>query len=419
MLAKSIAMSALVVMTHGHIIMTNPVPFSKAKLSQAPLDDNGSNFPCKNGGGFDAYELQGASNVYAQGSKQTMKFKGTAVHGGGSCQVSVTTDLKPTKTSVWKVIKSFEGGCPAKDQVGNMPVAPSAEYPIPEGYDFTIPKELSAGNYTLAWTWFNRVGNREMYMNCAPLTVTGSAGSPDFMSGLPDMFVANINTCKLKEGSDLEFPNPGTDVEKHPLKVGSADQQKPIKPACPDVPGGGAPKAAPSGGSAPAPSTAMPAQPTASAPGAGSSIDTPGGFATSVGSQPAPTPAPTPAAPAGSSAGAGSQAPAPAAPSAGSQAPAPAAPSAGSQAPAPATPSAGPSPGGGGGHPPNTACTVDGQWNCIGGTSFQRCAAGMWSAVQPMAAGVCCQPGESSDFKMSAAPPAAKRALRRAARADA
>jgi len=31
-------------------------------------------------------------------------------------------------------------------------------------YSFTIPTSLPTGTATIAWTWFNKVGNREMYM---------------------------------------------------------------------------------------------------------------------------------------------------------------------------------------------------------------------------------------------------------------
>ncbi|KAJ2981922.1 hypothetical protein NQ176_g1722 [Zarea fungicola] len=211
MFVKAIAMSGLATIASAHILMTNPVPYGKSTLNNSPLAADGSDFPCKLRG--NTYAAEGASNVYAQGSKQQLAFQGSAVHGGGSCQVSVTTDLTPNKNSVWKVIKSIEGGCPAKNQAGNM--GDNAGAAVPFKYDFTIPSELAAGNYTIAWTWFNKVGNREMYMNCAPMAVTGNAGSASFLNGLPDMFVANIgNGCGTPDGTDAQFPNPGSDVDR-------------------------------------------------------------------------------------------------------------------------------------------------------------------------------------------------------------
>ena len=91
------------------------------------------------------------------GSKQQLSFNGSAVHGGGSCQVSLTTDNPATKNSKWMVIHSIEGGCPARGQAGNMP---GGENPTEQGgdkYDYTIPQGVAPGKYTLAWTWFNKV----------------------------------------------------------------------------------------------------------------------------------------------------------------------------------------------------------------------------------------------------------------------
>jgi hypothetical protein len=80
----------------------------------------------------------------------------------------------------------------------------------------TMPEDVPSGEYTFAWTWFNKVGNREMYMNCAPLTVGGGASGngKEFFSGLPDMFVANLpnTTCGTAENEDFKFPNPGKSV---------------------------------------------------------------------------------------------------------------------------------------------------------------------------------------------------------------
>ena len=211
MLTKSLTYAGLASVASAHIVMTNPPMFPLQGVdANAPLyGASGAPFPC---GTTSFTGVQ--STMWKAGSVENIKFKGTAVHGGGSCQISVTTDLNPTEKSVWKVIKSIHGGCPARNQPGNIDPA-NAELPLPEGYDVEVP-DLPTGSYTLAWTWFNKVGNREMYMNCAPIEITGGSGSVD-PSSLPDMMVANIpqSSCKTLETFDIEFPNPGENVVKY------------------------------------------------------------------------------------------------------------------------------------------------------------------------------------------------------------
>lgn len=85
-------------------------------------------------------------------------------------------------------------------------------YSLPLGHctDFTNP------HVTLR-TWFNQQGNREMYMNCAVVTISGGRRSVrDFVSpraaGTP-LFQANIgNGCSTAPGTDVIFPDPGDDV---------------------------------------------------------------------------------------------------------------------------------------------------------------------------------------------------------------
>ncbi|KFY13099.1 hypothetical protein V491_06515, partial [Pseudogymnoascus sp. VKM F-3775] len=199
----------------AHIMMSTPIPFGKSTLNNSPLLADGSDFPCKQRGGV--YDPEGASNSMALGSTQPLNFVGSAVHGGGSCQISITYDEKPTKDSVWKVIHSIEGGCPARGVDGNLGGGPDT--PVPDDYSFTIPDSLPTGSAVLAWTWFNKVGNREMYMNCAPIDITGGSSKSKrdtaAFDALPDMFTANIeNGCTTKESVDLQFPNPGESVEK-------------------------------------------------------------------------------------------------------------------------------------------------------------------------------------------------------------
>jgi hypothetical protein len=64
-------------------------------------------------------------------------------------------------------------------------------------------------------------------------------------------------------------------------------------------------------------------------------------------------------------------------------------------------------------HAAGTACTSDGAWNCIGGSSFQRCANGAWSAVQAVAPGTVCKAGEGATLAVEAATAAKKLRSRR------
>lgn len=194
---------------NAHMIMKSPVPYGKATLNSSPLDDTGDDFPCKQRTGV--YDISQMNNIPV-GVPQELTFTGSAVHGGGSCQVSVTLDQKPTKNSQWKVIHSIIGGCPS-NVTGNL--VANADGDGAAVFQFTMPKGMPNGQYTLGWTWFNKVGNREMYMNCAPITVTGGGNDNSVMEKLPDMFVANIpfETCNIPENFNYQFPNPGDSVE--------------------------------------------------------------------------------------------------------------------------------------------------------------------------------------------------------------
>ncbi|KAH7385751.1 hypothetical protein BKA66DRAFT_583454 [Pyrenochaeta sp. MPI-SDFR-AT-0127] len=216
--------------TNAHMIMANPVPYGSPNNS--PLDPSGSDFPCKSV----PYTINQMNN-WAVGSTQSLSFSGTAVHGGGSCQLSVTTDQQPTKNSKWKVIHSFEGGCPAVHD-GNFDAnGPSYSGALP----FVVPSELPNGEMSAAWTWFNKVGNREMYMNCAPIMVSGGSEDTAAFDALPDMAVANIGpgqpTCATKEGNDYNFEKSG--------KYKTAGGKGPFGPLCKDGPAAGGDSLAP------------------------------------------------------------------------------------------------------------------------------------------------------------------------------
>jgi len=208
---------------------TNPNAVNIDFNMVAPLLENGSNFPCK-GYLSDLGSPAGASTIsYAAGQQASFKLEGLeAAHNGGSCQVSLSFDGGKS----WKVIKSFIGNC-VRSAGGNV-------FDANQTYDFTIPADAKAGEALWAWSWFNQSGNREMYMNCAAVTITGSGTST--LNDRPDMFVANVaNGCSTAEGNDVEFPNPGADVERNPANNGA-----PTGPPVGNCPAGsGAPAPAP------------------------------------------------------------------------------------------------------------------------------------------------------------------------------
>lgn len=308
--------------TNAHIIMESPVPYGHPDSN--PLLADGSDYPCKQGP--DVYKVV-KQNVMPIGQPQTLSFIGQATHGGGSCQISITTDKQPTKNSVWKVIHSIEGGCPSKapGNLGGDPMGHGTDK-----FQFSIPQQVPTGDYTLAWTWFNKIGNREMYMNCAPITVTGGGSSShkrglnhhrhgaskrqhevsmieerdNALSSLPNMFVANIgNGCNTApSGTTLAIPqkNLGTSVDHH-----APDELVPPVGNC-----GGAPAAAAPAGAVRPISVPAPAAPASSQPAAPVSIPS------SAPQSPAPAPAPQapPASPMPNSPQAPAPAPAPAAP---------------------------------------------------------------------------------------------------------
>jgi hypothetical protein len=193
-----IAASAFVAAANAHITISNPVPYSadQVKIDKAAI--TADQFPCKSQYGFTVTQM----NAMKVGDTQKLEFDGSAVHGGGSCQLSYTTDTEPTKDSVFKVIKSIEGGCPGVDGV--------------KSFEYTLPDSIPNGKGTFAWSWMAKMsGAPEFYMNCAPIDVTGGASDASGLDALPDMFVANMasTTCTSPLNHAVKFPNPGENLE--------------------------------------------------------------------------------------------------------------------------------------------------------------------------------------------------------------
>ncbi|KAK2624160.1 hypothetical protein QTJ16_006110 [Diplocarpon rosae] len=205
--------------SRGHTLMQNPVPFPSQLKSNAPMNKDGSNWPCS---GETEYHPDGVMNVWERGSTQYLQAMGGASHGGGSCQISVTKDVKPTRDSTWKVIHSIHGGCPIRN-LTNGNYGFSATTRLPSIYNFTVPAWTPLGRVVMAWTWYGRWSEPEMFMNCAPVLVLGGATDKDLTQpeleaqydAAPFMFEANNgNGCWTgNHGSCVVFPEPGDSLE--------------------------------------------------------------------------------------------------------------------------------------------------------------------------------------------------------------
>uniref|UniRef100_A0A1Y1LT34 Chitin-binding type-4 domain-containing protein n=1 Tax=Photinus pyralis TaxID=7054 RepID=A0A1Y1LT34_PHOPY len=244
----------------GHMEMSYPPPlrsgFNKWTTDQdydmkSPMDSRGTNFPCR--GGLKVLDSpQGRPvDVWTAGMQYNFTITGGAWHRGGSCQASLSYDQGRTFT----VIESYEGSCPrSRDETS---------------YNFRLPADAPAGDCVFSWSWFNFEGNREMYQNCAVVTIKADPrrkkrATAMAMSQRPSMFVANVgNGCSTTEGTDLKFPQPGPNVDVAKgakLKGPVGNCQKP-------APGGDEPtEPAPSDSSTPAPTNDKPTVPSPSKP---------------------------------------------------------------------------------------------------------------------------------------------------------
>ena len=375
---------------NAHLFISSPQPIA-GTAPKDPLDASGSNFPCHGV----SLPSSGGEKM-AAGSNQLLAFDtgnglNTAVHGGGSCQISITYETDAAKVKDpknWYVIYSIESGCPTNSllNLDGSYTGPSGTYtgsfdctdPKTNGVDcvnqfnFTIPKGVKSGHAIMAWTWFNNVGNRELYMNCVNTQLTGGDGSE--LSSFPSMFVANmasVDQCPTTEGVNVKFPFPGKYVTTK--LAAAATSSYPIQvPTGAGCSGDGAP----AGGSAPT-NSASPGKSSAPAASSPAGSAQPSGHARPSNGILTITTLHTiagtaaPSAPAGASSAMGSSTPA------------------ALSAPAPSgTPSTGGSCTAG-----QVSCSSPGAVVCIGTSQFGICNINNCALPQALAAGTHCNSG--------------------------
>lgn len=380
---------ALASQANAHLFIQYPAAPMEGPIKD-PLEADGNNFPCHG-----AKIQSGGGIKMTAGGDQLLQFDdgngaNTAVHGGGSCQLSLyygdDSEAKKDPKN-WHVIHSIEGGCPTNAE-GNLQTSIQCTDPGADGvnclnsYNFTIPNGVKPGHATFAWTWFNTIGNREMYMNCVNAQIEG--GDSSEMSDFPSLFVANLAggslpQCSTTESESYKFPHPGKYVTSNtkgsPYKLSLVSGGSCAADGASsggsgtggEASGGGA---APSYGASPS-TSGSPGKPSGQPP-IGASASAGSGQVTVTTMQTL-----------SSGGAAATSAPAPSAYSA--------APSA--EAPAPyASGSASNSSGSGSCPAGAQPCSNDGEVVCMG-TQFGLCNAGC-AVAQPMAAGTTCTNGK-------------------------
>lgn len=342
----------------AHVKLSNPAPWGGDELTTSPLAATGSNYPCQQTSDTSTfYDSTGLTNTLTIGGEETVSFTGSASHGGGSCQLALTSDVPPTASSSWQVMVSIMGGCPSTGAEGV------------DNYTYTVPSSFSPGAYSFAWTWISKEsGTPEYYMNCAPVTLVAGSSSKRFAAveedrllardTLPELFVADlsgINSCaKPNENLDVVYPNPGTQVQTPALSPSYYTfTQSTCTPQVNAAAATGADAAAGSTTAAQVTTTATAAA-TAASSNVSGSVTSASAAVTSIASL---TLTATSSAVVATSTTSTS--------------------SSGSTVMS------------------TGSCTDEGDFNCDG-TQYQQCASGSWSAAQALPAGTTCQVGQST-----------------------
>jgi hypothetical protein len=151
-------LSALVCFTEAHIFFRFPASrrsmystfYNQIGMVDynlaSPLNTPGYSFPCK---GYSP----GPPTATIIGRTVRIQLEGSVHHSGGHCQFGVSFD-----NTKFVVLKTVMDNC----VVSGL------------SYELTLPYGFPSGNTILFWTWINKIGNREYYMECADIHITNN-----------------------------------------------------------------------------------------------------------------------------------------------------------------------------------------------------------------------------------------------------
>ena len=130
---------------------------------------------------------EGQVPVMEQGQQTTAEagdYNGGPRHGGGFCEVSITTNPNPTWND-FVVISQWENTCPDASRE----------------YEFTLPATTPNGPLVIAWTWHSAFGLAEMYTTCMDVEVQGSTAQQQLSGRCPEVqnIVADESVYKYQD----------------------------------------------------------------------------------------------------------------------------------------------------------------------------------------------------------------------------
>ncbi|KAJ2873886.1 hypothetical protein GGH93_002848 [Coemansia aciculifera] len=201
-LAFNALLLGLVHVASGHMSIISPCPrYSAAGTSCPKLPsgvssyDSNVNAPIGTHGGI-AQPLckyktpwPTVAATWTAGQSVTIKFNPSGVsHSGGNCEFSISYDGGKTFAVIHRELQYCF--------VGKKPSGTTNTVSV-NSYTFNLPADLpSSDKAVFAWSWVNASGNREFYMNCADVAITGSTSTS--YTGT-EMVIANYGDYPLIE----------------------------------------------------------------------------------------------------------------------------------------------------------------------------------------------------------------------------
>ncbi|KAJ3081485.1 hypothetical protein HK102_002316, partial [Quaeritorhiza haematococci] len=163
----------------AHMQMKDPAPRGYPGIN-APFDYDHLRSPLAPQAGrpFPCQGKSVKSNIVSlrAGQELPVTIEGGAPHGGGHCQFALSYDNGVT----WVVLRTVLDDCLKPGTPNN-------------GLQWNVPIPANAPNADealLAWTWINRIGNREYYMNCVDVSISGGSNVGSLTG--PRLLVANL-----------------------------------------------------------------------------------------------------------------------------------------------------------------------------------------------------------------------------------